>query len=642
MASPKGRKHSDNAAIRQRQHENSFCPPPAQWSPRPIEEYRDGGEGFIRWCEDYVCIPIYPEGSDIPRWTSMGCLPTEPNPHTGRSYQEFWDKQKVIVREALEMENGRFKKRLIIVIWPRGEGKSFLAVLIQLWKFFCWPRQQIVLGANSKEQTKFVHYDIMKDIILHSPRLVRLVGKKNVQEKEIRIKDKDGNTVSVIRSISSFSGIVSNITGYTFSEMFDMKNPKFFQQIDGSIRNIPNALGVIDSTVSDKSHILYKLYETYRDDKDPYLFVSYRYAQHGKQEEYWHPQNTQAQLDSYRNKFTASAFAMYFLNLWESGSRRMFTPPQLEAMQYIGIEGAYGRGTDIIHELETKHKYMAYQAALSDTFTEGSSFSPASKAIIDRIQEKLIPIERHISLTDLMSYPAPVPAVKLAVLGDMLNTNWAIAVGIDRADPTRQEGTGGADTIISVFAKGLANSRSFPFDTQENKVPAYLYVQIHFCKIETSLLADIKFELLRIKNEYGAIHSLSSEKWGMFDIVPWCEDNSIPFEPVSTAYEKQKEVFTELHGCISTGRLKAGKTGVPGRRMVDLKIEQYTLFDHDVIKKWFGSPEKTLRMGVQDDGVYADAYAIYGARYLDSSSFIDVGSTVQYWGEMFANHELAL
>jgi hypothetical protein len=98
----------------------------------------------------------------------------------------------------------------------------------------------------------------MRDIILNSPNLLTVVGRRNVQEKEIRLRDGKGNIGSFIRSISSFSGIVSNVTGYTFSEMFDMTNPKFFVQLDGSIRNMPNAIGVIDSTVSEKSHILYK------------------------------------------------------------------------------------------------------------------------------------------------------------------------------------------------------------------------------------------------------------------------------------------------------------------------------------------------------------------------------------------------
>jgi hypothetical protein len=88
----------------------------------------------------------------------------------------------------------------------------------------------------------------MRDIILNSPDLLMEVGgARNIQEKQIHIKNELNKVESFIRAISSFSGIVSNITGYTFSEIFDMKNPKFFVQLDGSTRNIPNALGVIDS-----------------------------------------------------------------------------------------------------------------------------------------------------------------------------------------------------------------------------------------------------------------------------------------------------------------------------------------------------------------------------------------------------------
>jgi len=63
-----------------------------------------------------------------------------------------------------------------------------------------------------------------------------MVGRKNIQEKQIRLRDKENRTVSFIKCVSSFSGILSNITGYAFSEIFQMKDPEFFTQIDGSIR----------------------------------------------------------------------------------------------------------------------------------------------------------------------------------------------------------------------------------------------------------------------------------------------------------------------------------------------------------------------------------------------------------------------
>ena len=108
---------------------------------RPIEEYRDGGKGFIKWCEDKVWIPVTPEGSTIELWTPIHSLPEDKNPKTGRSYKDMWESAKEIVAEALRMENGEFIYTLIVFCWMRGEGKSLDVCLIQLWKFFCFERQ---------------------------------------------------------------------------------------------------------------------------------------------------------------------------------------------------------------------------------------------------------------------------------------------------------------------------------------------------------------------------------------------------------------------------------------------------------------------------------------------------------------------
>jgi len=135
------------------------------------ESYTDGPEGFVKWCEDNVFIPIYPFGSTMAVWCSIGELPDTINPETGRSYKYIWEQQKEVARNALRMVDGKFLYRLIVLCWPRGEGKSLFVCLIQLWKFFNWSRQQIVLGANSKDQVTFVHFDIIRDIILNSPNL---------------------------------------------------------------------------------------------------------------------------------------------------------------------------------------------------------------------------------------------------------------------------------------------------------------------------------------------------------------------------------------------------------------------------------------------------------------------------------------
>jgi len=327
--------------------------------PKEPKNYRDGGEGFIKWAEDYIYVSIYPKGSDVAVWIPLKDLPEDLDPVTGKSYKQMWEAQKDICREALRMENGKFTYRLIVFCWMRGEGKSLLACFIQLWKFFNWPKQQIMLGANSKDQVKFVHFDIMRDLIINSPPLLRMVGgKKNIQEKEIRLKDKFGNVRSIIRSISSFSGIVSNITGYTFSEIFDMRNPKFFVQLDGSIRNIPNALGVIDSTVSVKNHILYKLFSGYRSGRLKTVFFSYRFSRNGAQADYWNPNMSDDQLMDYRTKFPLGEFERYFLNQWSAGRVQVFSDEVVEETYYIGCNKTMFAHEVIARKLAKKKEHL--------------------------------------------------------------------------------------------------------------------------------------------------------------------------------------------------------------------------------------------------------------------------------------------
>src|SRR5690606_19653781 len=60
------------------------------------ESYTDGPEGFVKWCEDNVFIPIYPFGSTMAVWCSIGELPDTINPETGRSYKYIWEQQKEV------------------------------------------------------------------------------------------------------------------------------------------------------------------------------------------------------------------------------------------------------------------------------------------------------------------------------------------------------------------------------------------------------------------------------------------------------------------------------------------------------------------------------------------------------------------
>jgi len=599
--------------------------------------YRNGAEGFISWVEDNCYFPLYPTGSDIAVWVPAHSLPEE--------YKVIWEGQKTVVREVLKMKDGKFVYRLIVLCWMRGEGKSFLACLIQLWKFFNWTRQNIVLGANSKEQTKFVHYDIMRDIILNSPNLLVIVGRKNVQEKEIKIKNEKGEVESTIKAISSFSGIVSNITGYTFSEIFDMKNPKFFVQLDGSTRNIPNALGVIDSTVSAKTHVLYKLYTAFISGKDKLLFFSYRSSPTADSADFWNPHMTHEQLRSYEERFPFGEFDRYFKNVWSAGVKRVFTDDIVDATHYVGCDGVVGNHEQVIALLRKKHHMLDQiadfnkksQIHLENTGSELQFYN--NTAALDEIESRLIPIDATFRFEKDFNGEFRASLSDLEQLSELYDTNWAIGVGLDRSDPMAKYPL--ARTIFTVTAKGLPGSKSNPRQYYETgKVPKYIYINLQLSVVIENNLEEIKRLVEAVIDEYDGVDALCFEKWGAFDLAPWCEERGIQSEFISPSYVKQKEAFSELYLIWRDGRYKSPVIPIRGSKESDILREEARLFDHDSEHKEFGSPEKGEKGGVQDDCMYSLGWCIYGTRNLGINDFRERKSDKAF-GTFIPNKELS-
>lgn len=581
-------------------------------------DYCYGSEGFIQWVNDYIYAKIYPPGEQIQKWVPEYDLPSEINPETGRSYEMMWWTQQEIVRPALEMaENRELKNTNIIFCWPRGDGKSFLACLIQLWKFFNFLEQLIMLGANSKDQSKFVHFDIMRDFIFNSPRLFEAMDRnknRNIQEKEIKFKTLDGNIRSIIRSIPTATGIVSNITGYTFSEIFQMKKPDFYSQLDGSIRNVPNALGVIDSTVSDKTHLLYQLYSGDIQGKFKRVFFSYRFSKTGDPEDYMHPYMTKDQLSDYRAKFPFGEFERYFLNTWEAGRQRLFEDHAIEAIKVIGYQGGIMNSDDIFKAMERK---MGLKDAASENQRKGFES--------DYPIRKIMEIEDSCKfISDLVIFDSNGMATFEMVrdLTEFFDTDWALLAGADLADPTATNERERARSILTLNLKGLVGSRSNPYAVQlAEAAPKWLYIKVGLFDITTHNIDNVKEILDFINDEFDGIDTLAVEKYRAWDFQKWCDERQIKYEIVYPNYDKQRQAFSELYLIIKEGRMKCPDVPIIGSKTSDIYREELSVFDHDSEKKAFGSPEKREKGGIQDDCIYADAWCIYGGRDLGTDDF---------------------
>ena len=205
--------------------------------------------------------------------------------------------------------------------------------------FLCFFSETIVLGSNSKEQVRFIHFDLARDTILNSPKLLDIIEHENVKEKGIYLVEKGmsrvgkNKIINQIIPISAFTGLLSNITCAAFSEIRDMKDEKFYTQLSGSIRTVFNAMILIDSTVSSKEHIFARLYK--QSFNDPIIFFQY-YA-----DKHYNPNMTEAELDHYKKLFTPYEYNMYFRNRWEDAEPALFSPVAVKEMGIMGMNGQY-------------------------------------------------------------------------------------------------------------------------------------------------------------------------------------------------------------------------------------------------------------------------------------------------------------
>ena len=124
-----------------------------------------------------------------------------------------------------------------------------------------------------------------------------------------------------------------------------------------------------------------------------------------------------------------------------------------------------------------------------------------------------------------------------------------------------------------------------------------------------------------------------------WDMLSWCEEREIKFEPISPTYDKQRDGFKEIFTILREGRLKGPPCGTRGSRSSDIIQEEFINIDYDAEKKWFGSPEKDDKNGVQDDSCYSLNWCIFGGRNLAVEDLRSRGSS-HFFGQMISNQEV--
>lgn len=588
-----------------------------------FEKYRNGGDGLIAWAEEYMM-----------RWDGAASAWI---PH------RMVEHQKKVFREALELSSRNpltFKHRIIVFCRPRGDFKTFDVCTLLMWRFFNFPGERIVLGANSKSQSEFLQFDLITSTLLNSPKLEDIIGRDNIQRRAIQyLNPKNNDVISSIQTTTTGTGLVSNATVVAFSELYRMKDALLFTELAGSIRGVHNGMVLVDSTVASRGHILHRMYEEYKTGRNPLLYVDYYCKKH------YNPNITQAELDNYKSLFLPHEFRMFFDNTWDDAGNSVFNKRQIRETRVLGVDGGelnHAEVAQALRDVETCE--LAIETCERESVAEGD---------LADLQVELGELVKRFSWVDQL-YEMPAQIEDIIKIQALVDSSLVITVGLDRALPFSEHGD---RTIMTTVARGSLG-------TEEGIKPIYFMLRLDVIPDEDSDV-NIKTLIEQIMGEYQGIENIALELYQTADILAWCLRQGYECEHITSTITKQKALFTEMYTAIASGCLKA--PGVPYQVVDkgvlvesafmledhaakwdnhDLWRSEMAVFEHQVKLKaegltfteWFGSPEKNTQGGMKDDAVYATAIAMHAGRNVAAGQLRGVSA----WPSAIANPEAAI
>jgi len=535
--------------------------------------YPMSGEGFMRWLDDKK---VMLQNKQLRKWVPFIPLGFQ---------REFF-------LEALRQDkNGKYLYNLIIACWERGEGKTLCIALIVIFRFFNGFEEVINLASESKDLASFIHYNLIKKIILNTQALKNTQGLE-VKEKEIVLMRAKNDPCCIMKAVPSSSGLLPGTTVAVFTELHKIKNRDFFIDFWTSTRATPNAMTLVDTTVAKKGHIVQSLWESYCNKEDPLLYFNH------KADDIQNPETTTAQLNSFRRHMLPHEFNMYFRNRWEDAAGGMFSNIAIKQIEYAGIvvggNPIYGVSNELytavgeLFELESKRS-MLRQQNVEDANLD---------SLIDSKKSRLIRMD------DI--YKIPAGPEDISRLEALFGINFMIGVGLDRS---KLLGDVPDRTVFSCIARGVVDENT-----------SYRFVLDVFIP-QKATFHFLQDKLMEWQERYGWITKVTAEDYQAQDFQLWCVEHGIDAELLAASFKNQELIFTNLYQQVTEGYFKSptlpfytdddGKLHDGYSNKPDILREELNVFTGDLDRKFFGSPEKRKKGATKDDVIYSLAWASY-------------------------------
>lgn len=548
------------------------------------KKYPLTADGFIKWAEDNVMR----YDKYLNKW-----LPFKPI-----------GMQRDFYKKVFELTPTKtFKHRFIRICRPRGDFKSFDAILIFLFRFFNMAREKILLAANSKDQSDYALYDEARDIVINSPMLYGPYGVPGlkVKEKEIVLMSSQKDIFNRIKSIASKQGALSNATCIVFSEIYKLKDQQFVSELEGSIRGVVNAMSIIESTVSRVGTYYHRQYEAYIDNKSPLMYFQYYHDKH------FNPNLTKDELEHYEASFFPNEFKMFFRNRWGDAGEGLFSIAQIYETRVLAVDGKLGPCPELtaaIQELLEMKQKLGQLKGVADT---------------TQLERNIQVIESRFTYVDDL-YQLPADSIDLENIKQKYDFHeFFVGAGLDRAEQL----TARADrTALSTVAKAYLDANRWMCFVLDFFIP------------DSPKATPIKERIDYNTATYGWISQIDLEKSQCLDLWNWCQEQAYTATLQSASYEHQHEMFLELYRLVKEGLFKCPTvplwhdnndvvhSEIPPSGIEDLLREEMRVFEHEPRERGrksgkFGSPFKkssgTKKGDTKDDVVYSLGHAVFAA-----------------------------
>lgn len=400
---------------------------------------------------------------------------------------------------------------------------SIVTVLLFLFRFFNLPNEEIFLVANSEKQTAHLLYNEAKKLIQWSPSLISTPGLE-IKEKGIFLMGGKKEVVSKIEIMSVESGTRSNATCFAFSEIYKMSDEGGFAEIVGSIRFVPNAWIIIESTVAVKGHVFQRLYESFIEGKDPLLYFSH-YA-----DEHHSPTYSADELKSFETIFLPGDFNRFFRNRWEDAATGLFDEHCIFEMGVIGYGSKLGPSPEMTEAIA---RYVDLRRTFNNL--DGAIDISHIKNEMLNIRSMFKTVDDYISI--------PVTSNMLDRIMNEFNCEFIIGIGIDRAKAMNKRSD---RTAMVTTAKAILDETHWVAFVLDIFLP------------EGGVNDDesLKDRILRNTTEFGFISRIHIEEYQGKDLYSWCIANGYDAELVPQSYKRQESMFTTLYRQIANGLYK--------------------------------------------------------------------------------------